>query len=121
VFTHFRPFADAVGDGRGRTTPPRPTDPFFKLAGGSVPATRQQAVAYSAACTLWYYESVLAALRRRAEVSRYAPLIRLTRVLEFAVLELTAVVTLVGVKVKKVEAQVERDAKNGWIDPSPAT
>jgi hypothetical protein len=117
VFTHFRPFADAVGDGKGRTTPPRPTDPFFKLTGGTVPATRQQAVVYSAACTLWYYSSVLAALQRRAEVSRYAPLIRLTRVLEFAVLELTAVVSFVGVKVKKVEAQVRSDAENGWIDP----
>lgn len=121
VFTHFRPYADAVGEGKGRATPPRSTDPFFKLTGGSVPASREQAVAYSAACTLWYYESVLAALQRRAELSRYAPLIRLTQVLEFAVIELAAVAGYLGVKVQRVTKQVERDAKNGWIDPAPAT
>jgi hypothetical protein len=121
VFTHFRPFADAVGEGKGRRTPPRASDPFFQLVGGTVPAPRERAVAYSAACTLWYYKSVLAALERRAELSRYAPLVRITQVLAFAVIELTAVVRSLGVKVKQVDRQVRRDAADGWTDPAPAT
>ncbi len=120
VFSHFRPYADSVGEGKGRATPPRSTDPFYRLTGGTVPAVRDDAIRYSAACTLWYYKSVLEALERRAELSRYAPLIRLTQVLEFAVIELAVVVQALGVKLKQVDRQVRHDAQHGWTDPVPA-
>ena len=76
VFRIFRPFADATGTGKGASTPPRSSDPFFDLVSGASPAAEQDALRYSATCTLWYYEAVFAVLQRLAEERDSEPLDR---------------------------------------------
>jgi len=119
VFTHFRPYADAVAEGRGASTPPRPSDPFFKLTGATVPASTARAVVYSATCTLWYYRSVHRALLLRSEQVRYAPLRRLVHTLGLVVVDLEEVMIGLGVSTKQVDKRIHRDEANGWIDPVP--
>lgn len=121
VFTHFRPYADATGTGKGAATPPRPTDPFFKVVGEVVPAPPDRAVVYSATCTLWYYRSVHRALLLRSEQVRYAPLHRLVQTLGLVIVDLEAVMSGLGVSTKRVDKEVSRDEASGWIDPVPAT
>ncbi|MFM7069113.1 MAG: HD domain-containing protein [Actinomycetes bacterium] len=110
VFRRFRPFADAVGDGKGAQTPPRATDPFFDLTGGVVPASDSDAVRYSASCTLWYYRSVFGALRAEAARSGAAALLRLTQVLDTELCELELLLEPLGVPVGDVAAQVAVEA-----------
>jgi len=85
VFRIFRPFADATRSGKGVSTPPRPSDPFFSLVAGPDPAAEQAALRYSATCTLWYYEAVLAVLQQQMDERDVESLTRVVLQLTMAV------------------------------------
>jgi len=115
MFESFRPYADASGTGRRTTTSPRPADPFYDLApehsGPSDEARR-----YSATCALWYYQSIVSALRSRFEELDFAPLGRLLNELSRVVGEIACSVAALGVATERVADQVALDAAAGWPD-----
>lgn len=117
LFESFRPYADASGTGRTTTTAPRSNDPFAGLAPNPV-APGDVARRYAAACTLWYYRSVLTALTERNAHLADAPLGRLLAELDRVVGELSSAIEALGVDTGAVDERVAADQRAGWEDPS---